>query len=238
MNKEGFSAYLKKLGKKSHVIEGLACQVVKFQEFLLSNTNRQLETACVDDIDEYSTQLENQKPGFSRKGIRGLALYYRFIGKDQLAQAAVDIREDGIAKQRHSFPLCEFQGVSQENISILENIGIVNTVKMLEMGATEQARRELVERTGIPMTEILVMVKLSDLSRISGVKSIRARLYHDAGIDTVEKLAAQVPENLLQVTADFVKRTGFPGIAPLPKEVRSTIQVAKMLPKIVTYEEG
>jgi hypothetical protein len=79
------------------------------------------------------------------------------------------------------------------------------------------------------------MVKLCDLSRLMGVKSVRARLYHDAGVDTVEKLASQEPDALLRLTAEFVARTGFDGIAPLPKEVRSTIASARKLPKIVEY---
>jgi hypothetical protein len=54
-------------------------------------------------------------------------------------------------------------------------------------------------------------------------------------VDTVEKLASQEPDALLRLTAEFVARTGFDGIAPLPKEVRSTIASARKLPKIVEY---
>jgi hypothetical protein len=42
-------------------------------------------------------------------------------------------------------------------------------------------------------------------------------------------------EALLALTAEFVERTGFDGIAPLPKEVSSTIANAKRLPRIVEY---
>jgi len=33
----------------------------------------------------------------------------------------------------------------------------------------------------------------------------------------------------------FVEKTGFEGIAPLPKELESTIAEAKKLPKIIEY---
>jgi len=61
------------------------------------------------------------------------------------------------------------------------------------------------------------IVKLSDLARIPGVKGVRARLYHDAGLDTVEKIAETPPEKILEITQEFVKETEFDGIAPLPK---------------------
>jgi len=73
------------------------------------------------------------------------------------------------------------------------------------------------------------------LSRIEGVKNVRARLYHDAGVDTVEKMAKWNPEELRTYLTEFVNRTKFDGIAPLPKEVENTIEEAKKLPKIVTY---
>ena len=89
--------------------------------------------------------------------------------------------------------------------------------------------------TGLPLKVILELVKLSDLSRLRGVKGIRARLYYDAGFDTVEKLAGYDPENLRKELEDFVKRTNFNGIAPLPKEIVSTIEQAKKIKKIVEY---
>ena len=82
---------------------------------------------------------------------------------------------------------------------------------------------------------ILELVKLSDLARIPGVKGVRARLYCDAGVDTMEKMAEWRPEELRQMVDEFVERTGFEGIAPLPAEARFTVAQAKRLPKIVEY---
>ncbi len=80
---------------------------------------------------------------------------------------------------------------------------------------------------------ILELVHLSDLARLPGVKGIRARLYHDAGIESVAGLGAWEPEALLSMLRDWVTRTGFPGTAPLPREVRFTIAKAKSLPVVV-----
>jgi hypothetical protein len=96
-------------------------------------------------------------------------------------------------------------------------------------------RATLAKEVGISEEVILELVKLSDLARLPGVKGIRARLYYDAGVDTVEKMAGWKPEALLTMMADYVERTGFKGIAPLPKEVSSTIANARRLPRVVDW---
>jgi hypothetical protein len=106
---------------------------------------------------------------------------------------------------------------------------------MLEAGRTRDRRNELSAKTGVPAEAILEFVKLSDLARIQGVKGIRARLYYDAGVDSVEKLARWNPKELRAMLIEFVEKTGFEGIAPLPKEAESTVAEAKKLPKIVEY---
>lgn len=126
-------------------------------------------------------------------------------------------------------------GVKVEIITKLEDLGIKTAGRMLAEGRTEEKRLELARRAGISLEEVLELIKLSDLARLPGVKGIRARLYFDAGVDTVEKLASLKPEALLALTAEFVQRIGFKGIAPLPKEVSSTIANARYLPKVVDW---
>ena len=79
------------------------------------------------------------------------------------------------------------------------------------------------------------MVKLSDLSRLGAVNSVRARLYYDAGLDTPARFTPWVPEALRLMLLEFVERTGFDGIAPLPKELRNAIATARQLPDAVQY---
>jgi hypothetical protein len=138
-------------------------------------------------------------------------------------------------KKINPFRLKNFMGVNPEYITRLEELGIKNTTQMLKAGRTAALRRDLADRAQIPLTAILELVKLSDLARLPGVKGIRARLYYAACADTVEKLATFEPDQLLSETGEFVQRTGFPGIAPLPKEVSSTIENARNLPKIVEW---
>lgn len=78
-------------------------------------------------------------------------------------------------------------------------------------------------------------MKLSDLTRLGAIKSIRARLYYDAGIDTPQKMAQLDPEDLREMLVKFVEQTGFDGIAPLPKELCNAIQTAQSLTELVEY---
>ena len=126
-------------------------------------------------------------------------------------------------------------GVNSEHIARLKAIRVTNTDQMLTAGRTAENRAELAKNAGIPLEAVVELVKLSDLARLPGVKGIRARLYYDAGVETVEELAAWEPEGLLVMTTEFVNATGFPGIAPLPKEVSSTIATARKMPKIVEW---
>lgn len=137
------------------------------------------------------------------------------------------------AKKQTPFPLKDFRDVDPEHIARLEAIGIKKAGQILLAGQTPEMRAALARQAGLPEDAILESVRLSDLARLPGVKGIRARLYYAAGVDTVEKLAAWEPESLLGMLTEFVECTGFNGIAPLPKEVSSTIANAQKLPKLV-----
>jgi hypothetical protein len=150
-----------------------------------------------------------------------------------------DLKEDKlygevcvVPKKQNPFKLRDFRGISPEYISRLQKHGIKTTEQMLAAGLTKTKRKTLAKEVGISEKAILELVKLSDLSRLPGVKGIRARLYYDAGVDSVEKMAGWDPKALREMVAEYVKQTGFEGIPPLPKEVESTIANARKLPQI------
>ena len=233
MDEIGFRWFLKKAGKQEHVIEGLVRQVRAFEEHLRSQ-DASLESAAQPQLEAYLAQL---KPDEGKVRIRGVVLYFIFSGNAALAEVANRFRDEGVARTRAAYKLRQFRGVKREDIARLEALGIASTEDMLRAGATPAARQELAEKAGLPLALILELVKLSDLSRVEGVKGIRARLYYDAGLDTLEKIARWEPEALRQMLVDWVARTGFDGIAPLPKELINTITAARRLPRVATYPE-
>lgn len=136
-------------------------------------------------------------------------------------------------KKRNPFKLRDFRGVQAAFIAALDAQHIKTSDQLLSAGRTAAQRASLAQATGIPPQAILELVKLSDLARLPGVKGIRARLYYDAGVDSVEKMAAWEPEPLRIMVTNYVEQAGFEGTPPLPKEVSSTIANAQKLPKIV-----
>ena len=131
--------------------------------------------------------------------------------------------------------LKEFRGVNAADLIKLENAGIRNVNELIRAGQTPAKRKELSAKTGVSVATILELVKLSDLTRIQGVKGVRARLYYDAGVDTMEKMAKCNPTELREMLIGFIERAKFNGIAPLAKEVRNTVEMARRMPKIIEY---
>lgn len=136
-------------------------------------------------------------------------------------------------KKRNPFKLNNFRGVDPAAVAGLAARGIINAEQLLAAGRTREQRSALAKETGITEETLLEMVKLSDLARLPGVKGIRARLYYDAGVDSVEKMAGWEPEALRLMVTEFAVRTGFDGIPPLPKEVSSTVANAQKLPRVL-----
>jgi hypothetical protein len=236
MDEEAFTIYLKKSGKKPHVIENLIGQVRIFETFVTQERQTDLTKANAKDFKAYVAVIEATQPGRASMQVRGLAMYFHFIGRPEMATLAHSIREAGTAKTRKVFRLEDFQGVNQKQVAQLEAAGIVTVDDMLAAGKTPEDRRRLAEQTFVPLATILELVKLSDLARLGGLKSIRARLYYDAGVDTPEKIAGWDAEKLRLMLVKFVKSSGFQGIAPLPKEVQHTVAQAKELPRLIQYD--
>ncbi len=232
---EEFRKYLRKRGKKNHIINGLIKHCSLFEDFLHKRRKElSMDVADKEDILAFFDAVKNQKADVGNH-LRAIALYYKFKSKSELSSLADKLREQRISSTKRSFELRNFRGVNSEYVERLAAAGIRNTKKILELGKTGSDRQRLSDETGIPSEALLEFVKLADLSRIDGVKNIRARLYYDAGIDTVEKIAEWNPEDLRTHLAEFVTKTGFKGLAPLPKEARHTVETAKKLPKIVEY---
>jgi hypothetical protein len=228
---EGFRRFLKKGGKSESAEERVVTYVKEFESYLNEHCRKGLNEADIEDLEAFVAWVE-QKPKVSAKGyLWGIGYYYEYISNEDMRHLTGILRGQRI--DRRPFPLREFLGINPEYVEKLAAVGIRNAKQMLEVGGTERGRAALSEETGVAGDVILELVKLSDLARIPGVKGIRARLYYDAGVDTIEKMAEWEPEELREMVAEFVERTGFEGIAPLPAEVRFTIAQAKGLSKIV-----
>lgn len=232
MDEARFRRFLKQRGKEERVVDGLVRQVLRLDAFLVAERGAELETASAPDVQAYAAACEAEA-GSSRVLMRGPALYYQFCGNAVLAGLASAIREQCIAAARKPFRLKDMRGVDPDDLARLRSLGIADADQMLTAGRTPADREALARQTGVAPQAILEYVKLSDLSRVGGLKTVRARLYHDGGFDTLDKIATADPEEMRAALAAYVERTGFDGIPPLPKEARHTVAAAQTLPRLV-----
>ncbi len=183
--------------------------------------------------------LESSSPEdlriFARGGradVFGLWCYYEYTGNEVMWATASDLWS---APNYAKFKLKEFLDVDMVAVEVFKSHGIVTCPQMVAAGRTPQLRKELGLKTCLPEETILELVKLSDQARIGGHKRIRARLFHNAGLDTLGKIAALEPEQVRQVLIEYIERTGFPGIPPTTKEATHSVMLARYLTRKVEY---
>jgi hypothetical protein len=195
--------------------------------------DKRLDEATPEDLENFVEWVERKPRTSAKTYLWAIRYYYGYTSNEVMRSLASELRQQRI--RRVPFALKVFRGVNPEYVEKLAVVGIRNVEEMLEAGRTRIGRQELSAKTGIPLDAILELVKLSDLARIPGVKGIRARLYYDAGVDSIQKMAEWDPKELRKMLIKFVERTEFDGIAPLPKEAKFSVEKAKKLPKIVEY---
>jgi hypothetical protein len=234
LDKEAFGKFLKKGGRSQSVVKRVITQVAEFKRYLREERDRtELYKATPEDLEAFVLYAEERRKGSGRKYLHSIRYYYDYASNEEMRNLAGRLRKQRITQT--PFPLRDFRGVNSAHVTKLATLGIRNVKDMLKAGRTRETRKEISIRAGIPVEAILELVKLSDLARIQGVKGVRARLYYDAGVDTIEKMAKWDSKRLRATLIDFVEKTGFEGIAPLPKEAESTVAEAKRLAKVVEY---
>jgi predicted flap endonuclease-1-like 5' DNA nuclease len=131
--------------------------------------------------------------------------------------------------------LTEVEGIGKVYAGKLKTLGITKTDDLLIEGATPAGRKKIADVSGISSKLILEWVNMVDLFRVKGVGEEYADLLEEAGVDTVPELAQRNPENLYQqllktnAEKNLVRRS--PGLS----EVKSWVDQAKKLPRVVTY---
>lgn len=234
MDRDEFEMYLKKGGRSVSAINRCIHLVSIFEDFLRdSRQGTGINYAELEDLSEFIRIADRDSKLNSKTLLWAIGYYYNYTGNFEMSNIARTMREERII--RKPFPLKDFRGVDIEDLEILARQGISNTDQMLQAGATEKDRRLLAEQTGIPEPNIVELVKLSDLARIPGVKGTRARLYYEAGIDSVAKIANLEPEDFHNQVVDYVNKSGFEGVPTLPAEAVYTVDKARKLPSVIDY---
>lgn len=232
MKKKGFIEFLEKRKKSERLIASYTDFLQKYEAYLAKHKKgKKIEIACKKDLHDFIKWGEKNNVKVNRC-LWSIKEYYDYISKEELKLEA-----DSMLGERYlsNFKLKDFIGIKQSHVKKLAKEGIKTAKDMLQAGLNNQKRREISRNTGIPLKFVLELVKLSDQSRIGGHKKVRARLYHDAGLDTIDKIAACDSEQIRRILTDFIKKTGFKGIPPTPGEAHHSVTMAKYLKRIVQY---
>ena len=232
MNENGFIQRMR-ADKKSQLTIKRNVEFTKiFEKYLLENKRRKIEAATPKDLEDFRAWGEKNELSNLRMYFMSISAYYEYLNKKEMILKAKELM--GLIKL-DTYKLKDFQGINLTDIEKLNRNEIKTAGQILEIGRTKKGRNKLSKLTNIPVDSILELVKLSDLARIPGVKKIRARLYYEAGLDTLAKMAACGTEELIKISAEFINKSGFKGIPPTPKEAENTVTLAKYLKKYVEY---
>ncbi len=223
MDEKGFCDSLRKDKKSERAIQAHLGGVLAFETHL-AGIGKTLESAEPQDLRGFAEK--------SAADVFGIGYYYEYCRNEAMWATASDLWS---APNYEKFKLKEFLDVDQASIETLRGYGITTCPQMIEAGKTPQMRHDLAQQTGISEETILELVKLSDQARIGGHKRVRARLFHNAGLDTLDKIAAIEPEQVRQVQIEYIERTGFPGIPSTPKEAAHSVLLARYLPRLVEF---
>ena len=131
--------------------------------------------------------------------------------------------------------LADFTIVSKDTIEKLEKIGIKHTEKLFYRVLNENDRKKLSTQTGTSEADILMLTKLTDLSRIRWVGATFAQMIYAVGIDTVEKVTQTDPEDLHREINTFNKEHSiYKGHIGL-NDMKILVTIAKEIPLDIEY---
>jgi len=229
MDREGFEAAEQKRGLRRSLTAKAIKEVARFERFQEAHSTT-LEEAMREDVESF---LEERTMGtVATIDVHGLHRYFAYTGHEELAEATADLR----FRFTPPFKLSELPGADPTHIEALASEGIRTNNQLLRKAPSVTDRAELAERIGVPRQDLETMSKLADLTRMFGVRAIRAKLYFEMGIETVEQMASWRPEDLVREANAFVERTGFDGIATLPKEAEYSVSLANRLPRLAAFD--
>lgn len=131
--------------------------------------------------------------------------------------------------------IIRIQGIGSAYAEKLNSIEINTLEKLLQLGSTKKGRTEIAEMAGISEKLVLEWVNLADLYRVKGIGEKYSDLLEEGGVDTVVELSKRVPENLFAKLAEVNAAKKLVKRNPTLPEIKSWIEQAKQLPRIIQY---
>jgi hypothetical protein len=141
------------------------------------------------------------------------------------------LKRDIKSYQPNPINLKNFPGINPHYVEKMALIKIKNSKQLLIKVQNMEDLFELSEQLSIPLKELLEILKLSDLVRISGVGPVFARMLYDSGIDSTAKMAYASAEILFNELTALNKEKNYTRAKFTVKDVHYCIDFAKKLPE-------
>ncbi len=131
--------------------------------------------------------------------------------------------------------LDEIPALSKATIKKLESLKIGNTKDLFPFVTTSQDRKELSDKLGIDLNEVIELTKLTDVSRIKWVGANFARVLVDSKYDTAKKISEADPKMLFEEISKINEaKTYYKGKIGL-NDMRLCILAARIVPDVIKY---
>jgi len=238
MDEKGFREFSRKHGRSRSAIESCIRFVDKFEDYLEEHKGiKGIDEATPDDIRDFVSWGEKELRSVNSY-LWGIHRYFEFTSDKKMYKVALDLRRQEIEKRRSRrkpLNLKMIQGVASEHVERLKSLGITNVKQMIEAGSTKTRRQELSNKTGIPLENILYLVKFADITRISDIKSVKGKLLFEAKVDTIEKLSKFSAEELRKKLIEVNEKKKILKRPPTLVETTYWVEQANKLPEIIEY---
>ena len=176
----------------------------------------------VKNLKELLVQLKNKKNIEDFKNKTGIPQDYLVILKREIKSYLPN-----------PVSLTKFPGINQDYIEKMADIGIKNSKQILIQVIDQEDLSHLSMKLKIPPNDLLEILRLSDLVRISGVGPVFARIMFDNGTNTTEKVANCNPKHLFEELISLNEKNNYTKAKFTQNDVFYCINFAKKLPVIL-----
>ena len=227
MDEEDFIEFLN-TEKKSERSIARYIRGLNFFSNYLAERNISLDTFSKSDLHSFKEANSSHKT--LPQVFWAIRSFAKYISNQELFNATREIIGQLYLKDYSITELAENKEIARS----FKEINIRTAEQLLYSGLTEADRKEIAEQTNLSNEVITKLVKLANLARIPGVKKVRAKLFYEAGLDTLTKMASfDSAESLHSFLINFIELSNFEGSPPLSSEASSSYTLAQYLPKIL-----
>jgi hypothetical protein len=186
-----------------------------------------IRNAGVKNLEELLGQLKNKKNIEDFKNKTGIPKDYLLILKREIKSYLPN-----------PVSLTKFPGINQDNVAKMADMRIKNSKQILTRVMGQNDLSHLSIKLDIPPNDLLEILRLSDLVRISGVGPIFARMMYDNGTNTTEKVANSNPKPLFEELISLNEKNNYTKAKFTQNDVFYCINFAKKLPVILNITDA